>query len=1109
MSSDPAPSLATWLDLPGPVEPDALPKTLRQDLARAALADGQPALTLALAEAERSESGPVWAWDAAAAAHLALGHADEALRLTDARLARASAIAPVRLRADALVALGRAEEALAGVRALVERQPDAVSAWGALGDVALALGALDDAADAYARVRELSSTSVSAAVGQARVRLAAGDAQGARALLESLVEEGGGTLLATYADACAACGDTARADALRARIADGRAAARAVWRERLAPHQSPDAPDVGAPLDAIARPSARASTPDSALPRPSAPMGAAAAPGGAPAEPPEPAAFDAPEPPPSPALRQALGEYFGFDAFRPGQVAVCQAMLDGQDTLAVMPTGAGKSLCFQLPAMLLDGVTVVVSPLVALMKDQLDGLPPPVYERATLLNSTLDAVELARRLDRLAGGQYRLLYVAPERLGQPALLAALRRAGVTRMVVDEAHCVSAWGHDFRPDYLAIGQALRRLGDPPLLAVTATASPAVRSDIGAGLGRQFAVRQTPLFRPNLRYEVRHAPNAEAKLAALVELCRAERGSVVVYVNSRQRTEELAQVLRRHGVQAAHYHAGLDPETRGSVQDAFMLDRSRVIVATVAFGMGVDKANIRLVVHFSLPESLEAYVQESGRAGRDGRPARCVLLTAPADRTTLTRWLKAERLTLEDLRAVYRQVQRQLGDERVSLVDERALGHALGDEGADTRGRVALGLLERAGLLRRLGMVPAEVSVEPPPRAPLGGRGPAGDEEVSFDALFDDEPGATPTVPEARVAPRAAAPPPDALAERLLAAGPRGYEGLALAARLDLPPDELEPWLMEARELGWLRYRATGRGLAVERLPAPPDATYRLESLLAEYAAHQDRRIADIVGYADGGTCRHARICRHFGQRLDPPCEACDVCAPDATARPAVRATNAPESGPTMPLATAILGCLADVSFPLGRRGLVRVLQGSVQAPIGPDRTRFHGALRGVGATAIEKTVDRLVAEDYLARAEYRDLPVLALTARGRAGPPPWDVAPARVRDARAGWSPADESQAGAPDLSPEDEAAAADRFERLRAWRRQEASAAGIAPFMVFSDTTLRALAALPPGAADRDTLATVPGIGPAKLARYGAALVDLLSAASGEPMDAP
>jgi ATP-dependent DNA helicase RecQ len=1055
-------TLSAWLGLAVDAPIDALPRTLRADLARAALADEQPALALALARPDAGLDGPLWATDVAAAALLALGWPAQALTQIEARLTRAPTIAAVRLQAHALLGLSGRERALAAVRELVARQPDAVSAWTAVGDVALAAGEVDEAAVAYAQARELSPRSTGALVGLARVALVKGRPGEARALLEPLTEEGGSAVLAALADAAAAEGDRERAAALRARLADWRTALRAGWRARVA---------------ALLGETEAAAATDS--PTAAARDGAEVA----------PAELPAAEEPASPALLRALREYFGFDAFRPGQAAVCQAVLDGRDTLAVMPTGAGKSLCFQLPAMILNGVTLVISPLVALMKDQLDGLPPPVYERATLLNSTLDAAELMRRVEALAAGQYRLVYVAPERLGQPTLLAALRRAGVARVVVDEAHCVSAWGHDFRPDYLTIGDALARLGHPPILAVTATAPPAVRADVSAGLGRPLAVLQTPLFRPNLRFEVQSLPNVEAKIAALVDLCRSEPGSVVVYVNSRQRTEELARLLRGRGVRAAHYHAGLEPDERARVQDDFMLDRTRVIVATVAFGMGVDKANIRLVVHFSLPESLEAYVQESGRAGRDGRPARCVLLAAPADKANLTRWLKAERLSLDDLRAVYRQVKRLLDTAETGLVDDRALGLALGGEdGTDNRARVALGLLERAGLLERLGTAPAEVTVA----RLAGGR--------SLPVAF-----------------RVAKGPEDAARLGRLSVGQGTYGGLDLAGLLGLPASELEPWLLDAQEAGWLRYRALQRGLAV-RLESPPaDATARLAALLAEYAAHQDRRIADIVDYADSLGCRHARIARHFGQRLDPPCGACDRCEPGEARQPlpaqasATRdADSLPTATPTLPPAAAILGCLAELPFSPGRRGLVRILVGSEVAAVGPDRTQYHGALRGLTIKAVERVVDRLQAEGYLvgtpARTrDGREFNALALTPRGRTGPPEWDrpfpAAPSRLREPSAsrssrgdGLAALQSAPAGLPDGGEPDP----DRFERLRAWRRQEAAAAAIAPFMVFSDATLRALASLAPDAVDRDTLALVPGIGAAKLARYGDALVALL-----------
>ena len=611
--------LATWLQLNSVPDIAALPPALRRDLARAALIDDRPGLALALADADTATAGTAWASDVAARALLALGRPAEALERIEARHGNTPTIDSTRLEAQAFLALGEQQRARAIVARLVEKQPEAVSARCAAGEVALALDDYQGAEVAFSEAAELSPNSVMAAVGLARVELARGDAAAACARLEPIALPTSTTVRTALVEALAADGRHEEAAVLQQELSAQRAERCRELRGKVAALLAPG-PSVD---DAAAE--HRASTPGdpaTGLPTPQLSMDARAT------------RADPLTEEPSPTLAAALREYFGFDDFRAGQAAVCQAMLDGHDTLAVMPTGAGKSLCFQLPAMLLDGVTLVISPLVALMKDQLDSLPPAVYERATLLNSTLAPAERDRRIAALADGQYRLVYVAPERLGQPSLFSALRRAGVARVVVDEAHCVSAWGHDFRPDYLAIGSVLRRLDDPPLLAVTATASPAVRADIGAALGRDLAVVQTPMFRPNLRYEVQHLANVEAKLEALVDLCRAERGSAIVYANSRRRTEELAQMLRRRGVQAAHYHAGLAADERGRVQDAFMLDRTRVIVATVAFGMGVDKANIRLVAHFSLPDSLEAYVQESGRAGRDGRTARCVLLTAPA-------------------------------------------------------------------------------------------------------------------------------------------------------------------------------------------------------------------------------------------------------------------------------------------------------------------------------------------------------------------------------------------------------------------------------------------------------------------------------------------
>ena len=396
-------------------------------------------------------------------------------------------------------------------------------------------------------------------------------------------------------------------------------------------------------------------------------------------------------------LRPTLRELFGFDGFRDGQEAVVRAALAGEDTLAVMPTGAGKSLTYQLAAMLRPAPTLVLSPLIALMKDQVDTLPPRVRSVATFVNSSLEPGEAAARLRSVASGETRLLYAAPERLRQEAFVRTLRSIGVGLVVVDEAHCVSMWGHDFRPDYLFIRRALDELGRPALLGMTATATPADASAIGEALGRSPTLVRTTVHRPNLRYDVERAENGEQRLRSLLERLRAiGDGTAIVYARSRRSCEEIARTLQGHGLRAERYHAGLEPEERTRVQEAFVEGRIRVVVATTAFGMGIDKPDVRLVALVNLPDSLESYVQMVGRAGRDGEPSDTVLYAGDADAASLRRFALAGVPTTESLRRVYRLVREAGGQ-----VDPADLNGA--SEPHD--GRVLVGMLEQAGLVRR--------------------------------------------------------------------------------------------------------------------------------------------------------------------------------------------------------------------------------------------------------------------------------------------------------------------------------------------------------------------------------------------------------------------
>ena len=397
-------------------------------------------------------------------------------------------------------------------------------------------------------------------------------------------------------------------------------------------------------------------------------------------------------------LRPALRELFGFDEFRPGQEAVVRAALEGRDTLALMPTGAGKSLTYQLAAMLRPSPTLVLSPLIALMKDQVDKLPPQIAGTATFVNSSLSPDEASERLASVAAGRTRMLYAAPERLRQRAFVDTLRSIGVGLVVIDEVHCVSMWGHDFRPDYLFIRRALEALGEPAVLGLTATATPANAAAIAEALGRSFEVVRTSVHRPNLRYDVERAENAEERLRALLARLRALDGApAIVYARSRRSCEEIARTIAGHGIRAEHYHAGLEPAERTRVQEAFVSGRTPVVVATTAFGMGIDKADVRLVALVNFPDSLESYVQMVGRAGRDGKPSETLLLAGDADASALRRFALGDVPTPELLRHVYRALRDSGG-----TADPDSLAGSLGD-GHDPR--VLVGMLDQAGIVRR--------------------------------------------------------------------------------------------------------------------------------------------------------------------------------------------------------------------------------------------------------------------------------------------------------------------------------------------------------------------------------------------------------------------